>query len=139
MPFNSPMSAVLARGRRNIITISETQAIDNPGGTVALGTFQFNPATFGEQATYLFQAMISTSKGSITGSVQLYNVTDAEAVTGTLSTSSTTPSNQSASLTMGSAAGNLKDTTKTYEARISVTGSDASDILSVGSIRLLVL
>jgi hypothetical protein len=139
VPYNSPMSAVLARGRRNIINIADSQAVDNPSGTKVLGTFQFNPNTFGEQATYLFQATISTSKGSITGSVQLYNVTDGEAVTGTLSTSSTSPNPESSSLTMGAAAGNLKDTTKTYEARISVTGADASDILSVGSIRILVL
>jgi hypothetical protein len=72
--------------------------------------------------------------------VQLYNLTDGEAVTnGLLSTSSTSPVALTGSdLIVGSAAGNLQDSAKVYEIRISVSGADATDILTVGSVRLLI-
>jgi hypothetical protein len=140
MPYDSPMTALRNRLRRDRLLIVETTTVDNPGGVKAIGQFQFNPDYYGQVAAYRLQAVISTSKGSITGSVQLYNVTDGEAVTnGLVQTSSIAPDAVLGSpLIMGSAAGNLKDTIKTYEVRISVTGTDATDILTVGSVTLLV-
>lgn len=138
MPFDSPMTAVRQLGRKSRWTLVETASVDNPGGTQALGQFNFLPTFLGITANYRLQATFSTSKGSITGSVQLYNVTDGEAVTGgLLQTSSTSPTTEvGVVLTVGSAAGNLKDTSKLYEIRASVTGSDATDILSIGSVAL---
>ena len=41
---------------------------------------------------------------------------------------------QLSALTVGVAPGDLKTTSKLYEVRISVTGADVTDILSVGSV-----
>jgi hypothetical protein len=140
MPFDSPMTAIRGLLQRARFQIADTEAVDNPSGTKAIGQFQFLPSFYGETGTYRFEAVLSVSNALITGSVQLYNVTDGEAVTnGLLQTTSTTPTQViSSPLTVGSAAGNLKDTTKIYEVRISVTGALASDILSVGSVLLRV-
>ena len=136
MPYDSPMTAVKAFRQRDVRHIADTESVAFPSGTLAVGQFQFDPNFYGQTATFRFIATMSTSKGSITGSVQLYNLTDGEAVAGgLLQTSSTSPGLQfSAALTVGSAAGNLKDSSKLYEARISVTGVDVTDILSVGSV-----
>lgn len=70
-----------------------------------------------------FKATINASPGvGITANVDLYNETDAEIVTGTaLSTSNTGPTEVSAVLTVGAAAGNLKNG-KMYSVRIAQAG-----------------
>lgn len=59
-----------------------------------------------------------------TAQVQLYNITDAEAVTGAFVTTSLQPviDQQSGALTIGAAAGNLKNSLKQYAVRHEITG-----------------
>jgi hypothetical protein len=134
------MTAVKAFRQRDVRHIADTESVDFPSGTLAVGQFQFNPNFYGQTSSFRLTATMSTSKGAITGSVQLYNLTDGETVTnGLLQTSSTTPGLLfSPALTVGSAPGDLQDTSKLYEARISVTGVDVTDILSVGSVTIRV-
>jgi hypothetical protein len=75
------------------------------------------------------------------GSIYLYNLTDGE-VTGTPITvvANGVPTKQTFSLTVGSAAGNLKSTAggKLYEARYVAVAPLSTDLLTVGSIQLAV-
>ena len=137
MPYDSPASALLAVAGRERTLIVETAAVDNPNGTLALGQFAYTPLDYGRRA-FTFEAVMSVTKVADTGSIQLYNLTDGEAVTGALlQTTSVSPIKvASAALTVGVAAGNLKTTEKVYEVRLSVTGADVTDVLSAGSVSL---
>jgi hypothetical protein len=72
--------------------------------------------------------------------VLLYNVTDGETVTGTtLAVTANTPTKlQSAALTVGAAAGNLKNSEKVYEVRVTQAGASGTDITVLGSAFFLV-
>jgi hypothetical protein len=111
------------------------EATDATSGTLALGQIEFDPGEYAGATVFEFLATFSVSGGTLTGTVSLYNVTDAEIVTGTtLTTASTTPVRLgSGALTVGAAAGNLKSTAKVYEVRLSVTGTLPTDIVTLGS------
>jgi hypothetical protein len=92
------------------------------------------PAT----TTVKLQVVLSVSVGTVTGTVKLYNMTDLEYVTSaTLTTTNTTPTNLEATLIVGTGAGELKPTSKTYEVRIENSGSGAGDITYLGSANIL--
>jgi len=111
------------------------EATDATSGTLALGQIEFDPSEYAGATLFEFLATLSVSGGTLTGTVGFYNVTDAELVTGTaLTTTSTTPVRiGSGALTVGAAAGNLKSTAKVYEVRLSVTGTLPTDIVTLGS------
>lgn len=138
MPYNSPFSAIRARQLPDHITLIESASVDNPGGIQALGQVSLSGSSLAKPgSTLTFGGVMNVSDGALTGTVQLYNVTDGEAVTlAVLNTSSVAPDTQQATLTVGTGAGEFKPGVRVYEVRISVTGTDASDILSVGSVYL---
>ena len=108
-------------------------------GTKAVAQRQFDPGWIPSGKSVRFCCVGAVSEAGNTGTVKLYNLTDAEYVTGTtLSiTGSTGYSYQaSAALTVGSSSGNLKDTTKTYEVHFSTDGGAASDILMLPTVYL---
>lgn len=110
------------------------------GNTATLivgGPFPFDASEYAAFSTFLFQAVLSTNDTARTGTVQLYNLTDGEAVTNATLTvtgaGSTTPAKVTGTLTVGAAAGNLKNTEKIYEVRLSNDGTgDASKVTFLG-------
>lgn len=135
MPHESPFGAVRALAQQGVISIIETTLVDNTQGVMSLGQISFDPRIYKPSTEFTLETVMSVSKVIITGSIQLYNLTDGEAVTnGLLQTSSTSPVGLFGGImSVGSLPGDIKLALKLYEVRLSVTGSDASDILSVGS------
>jgi len=138
MPYDSPFSALLASMAPVTSMLVSDEATDATSGTSAKGQIEIDPSGYPQGSTFEFLSTFSVSSGALTGTVSLYNVTDAELVVGTqLNTSSTTPVNQgSGPLTVGVAAGNLKPTARIYEVRFLVSGSLPTDIISLGSASL---
>lgn len=134
MPFDSPFSAIQSLGQRSDrITLAESANATATGGPQALGQFQFDAGLF-PGTTFSFEVVFSVSDGGLTGTVQLYNLTDGEVVaSGNLSGSPTTPSLVSNTLVVGNGAGEFQDTSKLYEVRLSVTGTEPTDIVTLGS------
>lgn len=142
MPFESPFNALRNQNRKSRVHIVDAVSRDGASGTLATSAFQFNTTEYPAGTRFQFQTTLHVSSGTLTGTVTLYNLTDGEVVTGTnISTSSTSPQTTvSAIIPVGSAAGNLKDTDKTYEIRLSVSGgTDPTDIVYLGSAALIVL
>jgi hypothetical protein len=141
MPYDSPFSAVfdlLGGGGGSAVVpfqLTDTESTDATSGLLAVGQIDFDPSEYVGATTFEFFATFSVTSGALTGSVALYNVTDAEVVTGTLFTgSNTTPARQgSGPLTVGPLAGNLKPTARIYEVRLAVSGSLPTDIITLGS------
>jgi len=93
-----------------------------------IGCIVFDPSVIAAGAgssgftrTIKFRAVLEGTPG-VTAQVKLFNVDDAEDVTGTaLSVASTTPSRLiSGTLTVGGAAGNIKNALRTYEVQLQV-------------------
>lgn len=108
-------------------------------GTRAIGQFYFNPSwiTAGKSTRICYVGAVSDAAN--TGTIKLYNLTDAEFVTGTTLTitGSTAYSYQaSGALTVGAAAGNLKNTAKLYEVQFSTDGGTELDILMLSTVYL---
>jgi hypothetical protein len=82
--------------------------------------FPFNPGDWPPGKQFFFGGVLSVNDVLRTGSLELHNLDDVDQVTtGTLSTSSLTPVKvESSALTVGGAAGNLRNTETMYEARI---------------------
>jgi hypothetical protein len=140
MPFQSPFNAIRNQFRSPRYQIADTQAQDATSGTLSVGQFAFNASQYPSGTEFRLLVTFYVSNGGLTGTVFLYNVTDGETVTNsTLTTSSTSPDSQvSLALPVGVAVGDLKPTSKVYEARISVTGAAPTDIVTVGSVGLSV-
>jgi hypothetical protein len=141
MPFQSPFNAIRNQFRVPRRLLTETKAQDALSGSLTVAQFQFNAAQYPSGTVFRLGVTFHVSDGSLTGTVLLYNLTDAEVVTNsTFTTSSTTPDSQvSSALIVGAAAGNLKTSAKTYEVRISVTGASPVDVVTVGSLELVTL
>lgn len=104
---------------------------------VAIGALIFDPSELYEGNSRMdrmikFEAVIETSAVAAQAEIRLYNVDDGEEVTGTLqTTTSTTPTRKiSAELTVGAAAGNVKNAIRTYEVQIQRNGGLVSDFVS---------
>jgi len=125
---------------RSQLFVASTQSQDATAGTLAIGQFAFNPSDWIGTSDFRFGGTVAVSNGALTGTVLLYNVTDAEVVTSTtLTTSSVAPVKlESPALTVGAAAGNLKNSEKIYEVRISVTGALLTDLITLGTAYMLV-
>lgn len=129
---------------RDQIFVESVQEVTGVEATKFLASFPFNPGDWepGTSKEFRFGAVLSVSDGALTGEVELYNLTDAELVTltgGTLTTSSTGAVKlESGALTVGAAAGNLKNTEKIYEVRIKNDGTLASEKTFLGSAWILI-
>jgi len=98
-------------------------------GTVVGGQIAVDGSRFAD--IVLKYVVIAAVTAAVTGTVQLYNVTDTEVVE-TATVTATSPTKHEFTLTLGAAAGNVKLVDKIYEVRVSVTGSTAADIVFVG-------
>lgn len=127
------------QGPQNI-PLAINEVCDGVTSLIQVGQFMFDPTNYSTNCTYQFEVILSVSNGILTGTASLYNLTDLEAVTGTsLATSNTTPTNlNSGNLTVGAAAGNLKNSQKMYEVRLQNNGAALTDLTFLGSARLLI-
>lgn len=141
MPFQSPFNAIRNQFRVPRRLLTETKAQDALSGPLTVGQFRFDASQYPAGTAFRLGVTFHVSDGSLTGTVLLYNLTDAEVVTNsTFTTSSTTPDSQvSSDLIVGAATGNLKTSSKTYEVRISTTGAAPVDVVTVGSVELIIL
>lgn len=137
MPYQSPFNAIRNQFRQNRVNIADTESTDATSGPLAAGQFSFNTANYPDGADFTFLAVMSVSDGSLTGTLELYNLTDGETVA-TVTTSATTPTSLNSVLTVGTGVGELKTSAKVYELRLSVSGSLVSDIVSLGSAAIVV-
>lgn len=126
----SPLSFERAAGRGAIITqlqmfLMGIDAVDGVTLSKVSCQFAFNPNDWPPGKQFFFGAILSVNDAFRVGTVELHNLSDAETVTtGTLSTSSLTPTKvESSALIIGVAAGNLKSSEKIYEVRILNDGS----------------
>ena len=126
-------------GGLSIQTLVSDKQVAGTTSPILVGSFSYDPTAFSVGATFQFEAMLSVNNAILTGGVSLYNVTDMETVTGaSFTTSATTPTRfNSGNLTVGSAAGNLKDSRKTYEVRITNDGALSGNITFLGSASML--
>ena len=103
--------------------------------------FQFNPLDYdldGATRTLTFEAVAANGDTGITTHVQLYNLTDGEAIA-TLNFTSQTPTAASSTLTEGAGVGQVDQSAKVYEVRIYVDTPDmVNDTIELGSASLRV-
>ena len=113
---------------------------DATQGNITTGEFSFDPGNYPGFSTWQLVAFISTTDASADYTVELYRTTpgDEEVVSSsTITGSNTTPSEQVATLTLGTGAGELKDDgAYTYTFRISNAGVDAGDITILDTVFL---
>lgn len=115
------------RPREISTTVSSTAQVDGITSLVSSGQFRFDPGEYGINQTFYIEVGISTSDAAFTTTVYMYNCTDSEAVTGTsLTTTNTSPTlYRSGAITVGAAAGNIKNSAKVYEIRLSTDAAAA--------------
>lgn len=103
---------------------------DGATAEVLAATVPFNAGEYANFSTFKFEVVLSINNTGDTGEVYLFNLDDNEEVTGSRQTitgaGSDAPTKYSATLTVGAAAGNLKDTEKLYEVYVTndATGDD---------------
>lgn len=136
LTFQRTNSLIQFRRKHRMAGKDEVNGVES---TKFLDKEPFNPSDWGVGGVgeFRFGATLAVSDGALTGEVQLYNVDDAEFVTltgGALTTSSTGfQVFESGPLTVGAAAGNLKNSEKIYEVRILNDGTLASEKTFLGS------
>jgi len=114
------------------------ESVDGVTSTKALGGVPFD-ATGLSGSTVKFRAVLNCTVGTITGRARLYNVTDSEFVTtADVNTTNTTPTIREATVTVGSGAGELKESEKVYQVRITNTGTLTGEVVYLGSAFLIV-
>lgn len=104
--------------------------------------FEFDPSAYtmqGATLSLVLRAIGANGVSPLTTNVQLYSLTDAEAISTLQFIDTTTPEKQEASLTIGAGAGEVDNAAKIYEIRIWVTApSGPSDTIELGSVELRV-
>jgi hypothetical protein len=119
------------------VMVAPKDEVDGVTGEIAVGQFAFNTSEYTNYTTFKFRAILSVSDTARTGEVYLYNLTDSEEVTSSRQSvtggGSTSPAKVEATLTAGSAAGNLQDTEKIYEVRITNDGTLSTEYTFLGS------
>ena len=102
---------------------------------VAVGTLSFDPTAFFAGSSQILRAIVFDTLvavdpvGGLGLEIRLFNVTDGEVVTSTLltSTSSVVERKVSVALTVGGAAGNIKNGLRIYEVQLRRTGGGGAD------------
>ena len=117
---------------------SDTNASSTPkvGGSLLLDTTLLSGYT-----SYVLSTIAYVNRTGASGSIYLYNLTDSEVVgTPITVTSNGVPVNQTFTFTVGSSAGNIKNTAggKIYEVRYYSIAPLTTDLLTVGSVQLVV-
>lgn len=134
------MSYKSKAAKREIIPLGSGEFADAINGVLVVGSVSFDPDDWPEHSNFRLEVTFSVTDPGINGSIRLFNLDDRETVVGTLlTTNSVIPvKRESLNLIVGSAPGNLKDSRKVYEARLSVTGTLDTDIVHLGSVFLVV-
>jgi len=119
-----------------IINLTSDQTTTQGGGQIQTGQFQFGALDFtGAYSTFEFFCTIQITNVATTGRVRLYNLTNTEYVTGAdLTTSATAWGAQSAAMTVGVGAGELRAADTIYEIHIEVTGGAGGDVVNAGNV-----
>lgn len=110
------------------------------GSPVSVSQFVFDGSKYSGTVKFSTLMWVSGPTGALQAQVSLYNLSDGEAVTGTTLTSTAAGATHSLSgaLTVGAAAGNLKNTEKVYEVRLEILNSaDPADTAHYGHIELV--
>ena len=118
------------------IGVAGTQSTNNAGWT-GIGAIVFDPTLSCQGNAYItrtiyFRVVLQTTSGAAECDILLYNLDDGESVTGTTltSTSLTAERKISGALTIGAAAGNIKNAAKTYEVRLMRNGGLVADYVT---------
>jgi hypothetical protein len=112
----------------------------NQTGPYSIGMIVVDPTEFPGASFYL-EAVIETTNAAALSTVELWNLDDAETVTGsTITTAVTSPTRViSSALTVGGAAGNLRNALRTYEVRLYRNGGTASDFVGSKLVQLSIV
>lgn len=106
-----------------------------------VGQFQFDASEYTlANATTTYELRVvgaMSTTNTATGSVQLYNLTDSDPITVVNMTGTTNPKLWSATLTAGAGAGQVDNSSKIYEVRVS--SSVSTETLELGSVQLKVI
>jgi hypothetical protein len=125
---------------QHFINVAAKSEVDGSSGTLAAGQFYFDPSNYEPGRSFFFGGVLSVDVTTSTGSLILYNLTDAEVVTTSGLTltggGSDTPQKVESSLTLGTAAGNLQTTEKIYEVRIENNGTTEVTLLGNAFMRV---
>jgi len=127
-----------------LIQLTDSHQVDGASpGPLAQAQFYLDPTEHPAGAQFTLRAVLSATGPTavVTMTVQLYNVTDGEAVGDSLltCTNTATPTKfDSSAMVPDVNAGDLKTTAKVYEVRVELTaGADANDIGLVGGVSLV--
>jgi len=112
------------------------------GEPLASSPSVFNASSYSGGTSWTFRCVlwVSGPTAPLTARARLYNLTDGEYVTGAdvTSTSVSAEEQESTALTVGSSAGNLRDSKKIYEVHFEVTGGAVDvDMAHLGSAELV--
>jgi hypothetical protein len=134
---------IAATGETLISTIRAGEGDSHDSDTpLVVSQFQFNPLDYAinnTTRTLKFRAVAANGGGAALTQVQLYNLTDGEAIA-TLNFVSATPTAAEVALTEGPLAGQIDQSAKVYEVRIWVDTPDAvDDTIELGSAELQVI
>jgi len=123
------------------VALTHDQLTTYSAPSLSVGQIQLDASLWPGTATITFKVtgLVGGITGGLSLGVSLYNLTDSEAVTGASATvtATTWTAYASAALTVGSSAGNLKNSSKLYEVRLVLSnGANVADFGTVGTVDL---
>jgi len=123
------------------VALTHDQLTTYSAPSLSVGQIQLDASLWPGSATIKFKVtgLVGGITGGLSLGVSLYNLTDSEAVTGATATvtATTWTAYASAALTVGSSAGNLKNSSKLYEVRITLSnGANVADFGMAGTVDL---
>jgi len=123
-----------------IDTISCAHSASHGSATpLGVGQFELNPNDYDVDAVFTFRSVGAVGTTPLTGHTRLFNLTDAETVS-TLNFTTATPTLDQEVLTVGTASGTLKTSSKIYEVRIYVDSPvGVDDTIELGSAEIRVI
>lgn len=130
----------LAKGPRRV-ALTRDQLATYSAPSLSVGQIQLDASLWHSTATIKLRTtgLVGGITGGLSLGVSLYNLTDGEAVTGASATvtATTWTAYASSTLTVGSSAGNLKNSAKLYEVRLVLSnGANVADFGTVGTVDL---
>jgi len=115
-------------------------SVNGSTSSVSFGAIPFDPSNYASMTSLEFVVVMSTTDTSFSGTVNLYNLTDREFITGTtINTSSTDPVKiSSGALTIGSGVGEIKTSERFYQVWLSTNGPTNNDMafLDIGFFKI---
>jgi hypothetical protein len=130
---------IMRDGGQVTTLLASPQIVRAEWGTYGLGQFYFEPSMIpsGMGLHLSVDARISSVNPAYALEVEMWDLDNQEAVTGTLSFSADLDfQNQSVALTVGAAAGNIKNVATNYEIRAVITGVTTGVYGQIANVRL---